>query len=96
MAGDYAHVWIERTVEERDGKQIKSVEVGARTHGCGGCCVSDVHPSVRELEEHVATMQKDIKTARKAIKVLKAEAIKRDAELDKIEAERLAYQQEHT
>ena len=95
MAGDYAHVWIERTIEERDGKQTKSVEVRARSHGCS-CCSGEEHPDVRQLEEHIRTCQKDIRTARKAIKVLKAEKIKRDAELAKIEAERLAYQQEHT
>lgn len=95
MAGDYAHIWIEKKVEERDGKQTKSVEVRARSHGCS-CCAGEEHPSVQQLEEHILTCQRDIRTARKAIKVLKAEQIKRDAELAKIEAERLGHQQEPT
>ena len=95
MAGDYAHIWIEKEEVERDGKKIRTVTVGARTHGCS-CCAGEEHPSVRQLEEHIQTCQKDIQTARKAIKVLKKEEARRQVELDKIEAERLAYQQEHT
>ncbi len=86
MGGDYYHISIERKTEERDGEVHKTVEVIAKTHGCS-CCSHEEHPHWRALEAHIETLKKDIKIARKAIKILKAEEAKRDAELDKVHAD---------
>ena len=91
----YDYLQLKDETEVRNGEKRRTVEVIGKS-SCGGCCTHETTLNVIEIDLWIEELQKAIKEAKVYKAALKKQMARRDAELAKIEAERLAYQQGHT
>jgi hypothetical protein len=91
----YDYLSLKDETEVICGQKRRTVEVIGKT-SCGGCCTHESTLNVIEINIWIGELQKAIKEAQKYRAALQRHQARRNAELDKIEAERLAYQKAYT